>query len=276
MPASTTRLTIKPHLLFCSSRPVIFPSVHHISHGITCKRWVEMQASDPKLASRAPLGHARVSNHQSNTVAFEDVYKAHCGLVRRLCLRMLRDPTEAEDAAQDVFLCVLLKLHTFRGESALSSWLYRLTTNLVLMRLRKNSHKQDSQNMFLDDGSEPRGEIAKPDLYLNGAADRVDLQAAIDLLPDGTRAVFVLHEIQGYAHKEIAKQLGYSIGNSKSQLFKARRRLRTLLTASDDRETHGRCPAGSQEATRNGSTDDRPRRGDCPLPDIMWSRRLSF
>jgi len=188
-----------------------------------------MRASDPNLASRAPLGAARGSNHQDNTVAFEDVYKANRKLVRRLCLRMLRDPTEAEDAAQDVFLRVLLKLHTFRGESALSSWLYRLTTNLVLMRFRKNSHEQASRRMFLDDDSEPRRQISQPDLYLNGAADRVDLQAAIDLLPDGTRAVFVLHEIQGYGHKEIAEHFGYSVGNSKSQLHKARGRLRKLL-----------------------------------------------
>ena len=162
-------------------------------------------------------------------MTFEDVYKANCELVSRLCLRMLRDPSEAEDAAQDVFLRVLLKLHTFRGESALSSWLYRLTTNLVLMRFRKKSHEQDSRRMFLDDDSESGIQIGKPDLYLNGAADRVDLQAAIGLLPVGTRAVFVLHEIQGYAHKEIAEHFGYSVGNSKSQLHKARGRLRKLL-----------------------------------------------
>jgi RNA polymerase sigma-70 factor, ECF subfamily len=188
-----------------------------------------MQVSNPNMASRAPLGDARGPNHQDNTVTFEDVYKANRELVRRLCLRMLRDPTEAEDAAQDVFLCVLLKLHTFRGESALSSWLYRLTTNLVLMRFRKKSHEQASRRMFLDDDSEPGIQIGKPDLYLNGAADRVDLQAAIGLLPVGTRAVFVLHEIQGYAHKEIAEHFGYSVGNSKSQLYKARGRLRKLL-----------------------------------------------
>jgi RNA polymerase sigma-70 factor, ECF subfamily len=188
-----------------------------------------MQLSDQQTVSCAPLSGARCPIHEGNIVAFEDVYKANSQLIRRLCLRMLRDPIEAEDAAQEVFLRVLLKLHTFRGESALSSWLYRLTTNLVLMRFRKNSHEQASRRMFLDDDSGQRSDIGKPDLYLNGAADRVDLQAAIDLLPDGTRAVFVLHEIQGYAHKEIAEQFGYSVGNSKSQLYKARRRLRTLL-----------------------------------------------
>jgi RNA polymerase sigma-70 factor (ECF subfamily) len=188
-----------------------------------------MQASDPNEGSRAPLSTTRGSIRPGNIVAFEDVYKANSKLVRSLCLRMLRDPIEAEDAVQEVFLRVLLKLHTFRGESALSSWLYRLTTNIVLMRFRKNSQEQPSRRMFLDDESEPGSQISKPDLYLNAAADRVDLQAAIDLLPGGTRAVFVLHEIQGYAHKEIAERFGYSIGNSKSQLYKARRRLRTLL-----------------------------------------------
>jgi RNA polymerase sigma-70 factor (ECF subfamily) len=191
--------------------------------------WEDMHASDQNMATRAALDNDTGSNHHDNTVAFEDVYKANRQLVRRLCLRMLRDPTEAEDAAQDVFLRVLLKLHTFRGECALSSWLYRLTTNLVLMRFRKNSHEQASRCMFLDDEDEPGTQISKPDLYLNGAADRVDLQAAIDLLPNGTRAVFVLHEIQGYGHKEIAEHFGYSIGNSKSQLHKARGRLRKLL-----------------------------------------------
>jgi RNA polymerase sigma-70 factor (ECF subfamily) len=188
-----------------------------------------MQASDSNAGSVAPLSVARGSIRKNNIVAFEDVYKANSKLVRRLCLRMLRDPIEAEDAAQDVFLRVLLKLHTFRGESALSSWLYRLTTNIVLMRFRKNNQEQPSRRMFLDDDSEPGSQISKPDLYLSAAADRVDLQAAIDLLPGGTRAVFVLHEIQGYAHKEIAERFGYSIGNSKSQLYKARRRLRKLL-----------------------------------------------
>jgi RNA polymerase sigma-70 factor, ECF subfamily len=221
-----------------------------------------MQASDPNMASRAPLGGARGSNHQDNTVTFEEVYEANRELVRRLCLRMLRDPIEAEDAAQDVFLCVLLKLHTFRGESALSSWLYRLTTNLVLMRFRKNSHEQASRRMFLDDDSEPCSQIGKPDLYLNGAADRVDLQAAIDLLPVGTRAVFVLHEIQGYGHKEIADRFGYSIGNSKSQLYKARRRLRTLLINNPDKPLVQRAKSNplSPAASVGGNGRDAPDR----------------
>jgi len=193
-------------------------------------------------------------------VAFEDVYKANSKFVRRLCLRLLRDPIEAEDAAQEVFLRVLLKLHTFRGESALSSWLYRLTTNIVLMRFRKNSQEQPSRRMFLDDDSEPDSQISKPDLYLDGAADRVDLQAAIDLLPSRTRAVFVLHEIQGYAHKEIAKHFGYSIGNSKSQLHRARRRLRTLLMNNPHKQALRVAELPSSQAASVGGRGERSAR----------------
>jgi RNA polymerase sigma-70 factor (ECF subfamily) len=156
---------------------------------------------------------------------------------------MLRDPTEAEDAAQDVFVPVLFKLHTFRGESALSSWLYRLTTNLVLMRFRKNTREQASLSEFLYEDSDLH-DIGTLDLHLNGVVDRVDLQAALNLLPDGHRAVFVLHDIQGYKHQEIAARFGYSIGNSKSQLHRARRRLRKLL---DGRPATGALREANQD-----------------------------
>ncbi len=190
-----------------------------------------MRESNPREACSTTLHKAARPIQQCNREAFEHVYKANSELVRRICLRMLRDPIEAEDTAQDVFVCVLLKLHTFRGESALSSWLYRLTTNLVLMRFRTNNHRQVPLPEFLADNGELLGDVGKPDLYLNGVPDRVDLEAALDLLPDGYRAVFVLHEVQGFAHEEIAKRFGYSVGNSKSQLHKARRRLRELLAA---------------------------------------------
>ncbi len=195
-----------------------------------------MQNSDPIAARRSPLTITNGSLRQGNTATFEDIYKAHNELVRRICLHMLRDPIEAEDATQDVFLRVLLKLHTFLGDSALSSWLHRLTTNLVLMRFRKSSYKQASLCSFLDDNRQPHIDVGKVDLNLHGAVDRVDLQTALDLLPDGLRTVFVLHEIQGYAHREIAEFFGYSVGNSKSQLHKARRRLRKLLGGRPDKE----------------------------------------
>jgi RNA polymerase sigma-70 factor, ECF subfamily len=190
------------------------------------------------------------SAHQDNTAAFEYVYKTNWQLVRRICLRMLRDPTEAEDAAQDVFVRVLFKLHTFRGESALSSWLYRLTTNLVLMRFRKNTREQASLSGFLCEDSDLHGAIGTLDLHLNGVVDRVDLQAALNLLPDGHRAVFVLHDIQGYEHQEIAARFGYSIGNSKSQLHRARRRLRKLL---GERPATGALREANQDPRRSGN-----------------------
>jgi RNA polymerase sigma-70 factor, ECF subfamily len=213
-----------------------------------------MRESNPRETCCTTLHEAIRPIEQCNPEAFERVYKANSELVRRICLRMLRDPVEAEDAAQDVFVCVLLKLHTFRGESALSSWLYRLTTNLVLMRFRKNNHKQVPLRELLAGDGEVLGDIGKPDLYLDGVVDRVDLQAALDQLPDGYRAVFVLHDVQGFAHEEIAKRFGYSVGNSKSQLHKARRRLRELLAAKP-----GKGPP--QEANQNPSTSCKPNRG---------------
>jgi RNA polymerase sigma-70 factor (ECF subfamily) len=143
---------------------------------------------------------------------------------------MLRDPVEAEDATQDVFVCLLYKINTFRGKSAFSSWLYRLTTNSVLMRFRKNRQRW----VPLEETEECNGgsynEISLPDLNLSGVLDRIDLESAIDVLPNGYKAAFVLHDIQGYRHREIAQMFGRSVETSKSQLHKARLRLRKLLT----------------------------------------------
>ena len=168
---------------------------------------------------------------QGDAAAFELIYRLHCGRVYALCLRMLREPVEAEDLAQDVFLQLFRKIHTFRGESAFSSWLHRLTANLVLMRLRRKRPIQTSLDEMKSDEEDggPHNEIGGPDLHLTGLFDRVNLQAAIDQLPTGFKAMFILHDVQGYEHSEIAKILGCSVGNSKSQLHKARKRLRKLL-----------------------------------------------
>lgn len=164
--------------------------------------------------------------------SFELIYRSYCEFVRRICLRMLRDPTEAEDATQDVFICVFRKINTFRGESAFSSWLYRLTTNSVLMRFRKNKYKNTwiSLEEHREEEAASCSKIGGPDMKLSSLLDRIDLQTAIDVLPDGYRTAFVLHDIQGYDHGEIAKMFGHSAGNSKSQLHKARERLRNLLS----------------------------------------------
>jgi RNA polymerase sigma-70 factor, ECF subfamily len=159
---------------------------------------------------------------------FEDIYRSYVELVRRVCLRTLRDPIEAEDATQDVFVRVLLKLHTFRGEAALSSWLYRLAMNVVLMRFRKN-RKLISMDEWSDAEISDRTGTHVLESYPSNAVDRIDLQNAINRLPSGVRTVFILHDIEGYRHREIAQFFGYSDGNSKAQLHRARIRLRKLL-----------------------------------------------
>jgi len=169
--------------------------------------------------------------NQGDAKAFEFIYRSYCEFVHRICLRMLRDPVEAEDAAQDVFVCLFSKISTFRRESAFSSWLYRLTTNSVLMRFRKNKHKRTWIPLEGSGGDDAvaSSKISVQDLNLSGLSDRIDLQSAIDVLPNGYKTAFVLHDIQGYNHSEIAEMFGYSTGNSKSQLHKARLRLRRLL-----------------------------------------------
>jgi RNA polymerase sigma-70 factor (ECF subfamily) len=169
---------------------------------------------------------------QGDAPALEIIYQQHSARVYALCLRMLCDPVQAEDLVQEVFIQLFRKIHTYRGESAFSTWLHRLTANLVLMHLRRK--KPISISLDDIDGSDegddrPQKEIGAPDPRLTGLIDRVTLQSAIEQLPRGYREIFTLYDVQGYDHREIAKILGRSVGNSKSQLHKARKRLRELL-----------------------------------------------
>jgi RNA polymerase sigma-70 factor (ECF subfamily) len=153
-----------------------------------------------------------------------------------LCLRMVSNPAAAEDLAQEAFLQLFRKIQTFRGESAFSTWLHRLTVNVVLMRLRRKNVIETSLDELAEQdegsGSPPR-EVGTPDLKLTGSVDRVNLDRAVAQLPPGYRAVFLLHDVEGYEHNEIADMMGCSIGNSKSQLHKARTRLRELLQEAE-------------------------------------------
>ena len=145
---------------------------------------------------------------------------------------MVGNPADAEDLAQEAFLQLFRKIATFRGESAFSTWLHRMTVNVVLMRLRKKSLPTDSLEESLEPDSEnsgPKRDVGALDLRLSGAVDRVNLERSIEKLPPGYRTVFILHDVQGYEHNEIADIMGCSVGNSKSQLHKARTRLRELL-----------------------------------------------
>src|SRR5213592_3477347 len=170
-----------------------------------------------------------------DAAAFEFLYRLHSRRVYALCLRMVNNPSDAEDLMQEAFLQLFRKIGTFRGESAFSTWLHRMTVNVVLMRLRKKSLPVASLEETTDPDEEsggPRKDIGAPDLRLSGAVDRVDIERAIGQLPPGYRAVFVLHDVQGYEHNEIAEMMGCSVGNSKSQLHKARMKLRDLLKLS--------------------------------------------
>jgi RNA polymerase sigma-70 factor (ECF subfamily) len=145
---------------------------------------------------------------------------------------MVGDATEAEDLTQEAFLLLFRKIQTFRGESAFSTWLHRLAVNVVLMRLRKRTLPAVSLNTTPDPNDETgsRGiDIAAPDLSLEGSIDRINLERCMAQLPLGYRTIFVLHDIQGYKHQEIAEMLGRSEGVSKSQLHRAHMRLRELL-----------------------------------------------
>jgi RNA polymerase sigma-70 factor, ECF subfamily len=167
-----------------------------------------------------------------NAAAFEFLYQLHGRRVYALCLRMVGNPADAEDLMQEAFLQLFRKIGTFRGESAFSTWLHRMTVNVVLMRLRKKSLPTDSLEETLEpdaENSAPKRDVGAPDLRLTGAVDRVNLERCIEKLPPGYRTVFVLHDVQGYEHNEIADIMGCSVGNSKSQLHKARTRLRDLL-----------------------------------------------
>ena len=180
----------------------------------------------------APLFETIRLAQQGDAAAFELIYRLHCSRVYSICLRMLRDPVEAEDLTQESFIQLFRKIHTFRGESAFSTWLHRLTVNLVLMRLRKKKLVSTSLDELTGNDEEddkPRNEIGAADPRLSGLVDRIDLQSAVDQLPDGYRQIFILYDVLGFDHTESAEILGCSIGNSKSQLHKARKRLRELL-----------------------------------------------
>ena len=169
---------------------------------------------------------------QGDAAAFERIYRLHSRRVYALCLRMVGNTAEAEDLTQDAFLQLFRKIATFRGESAFSTWLHRLAVNVVLMKLRKKTLVEtplDEPADPEDESARPKREIGAPDLLLSGSIDRVHLERAIGQLPPGYKQVFVLHDVQGFEHNEIAGIMDCSIGNSKSQLHKARMRLRELL-----------------------------------------------
>ena len=178
------------------------------------------RASDFALTQRAAGGDMQ---------AFEELFRKHRRLVYGLCLRMTQDVAEAEDVTQEVFVLLFRKIGGFRGEANFTTWLHRLTVNQVLMRFRKNkSRREDSLE---DENVQPHESVRPASPKASQMIDRITLESAIAKLPPGYRAAFILHDIEGYEHEEVARILGCAVGTSKSQLHKARTKLRKILAA---------------------------------------------
>jgi RNA polymerase sigma-70 factor, ECF subfamily len=222
-------------------------------------------ASDLELVKRAQQGDAD---------AFAALFHVHKARVYALCLRMTNNTAEAEDLMQDAFLQVFRKLATFRGDSALSTWLYRVAMNTVLMHFRKKSLQQVSlDDTSREDSRYVKREYGSRDDGLWGAVDRIALARAMKELPVGYRTIFLLHEVKGYEHQEIARLLRCSVGNSKSQLHKAKLKLRELLARKQRREKQ--VPAVKCEAVQCASDSvwetqlsDARQQANFPLPEV--------
>src|SRR3954470_4620778 len=189
-----------------------------VDEHVTAAETETPQTTDYALAQKAADG---------DMAAFEELYQRHNRRVYSLCLRMTGNVVEAEDLAQEVFIQLFRKIGSFRGESAFTTWLHRLTVNQVLMHFRKRGVRLEQTT---EEGEVPI-QIVKGTENPNAmpVVDRIALDKAIVQLPPGYRTVFTLHDIEGHEHEEIARMLGCSVGTSKSQLHKARMKLRGLL-----------------------------------------------
>ena len=184
----------------------------------------DVRSADLELAKRCRSGDAD---------AFEELYRQHAGRLYNLAFRMAGSAQEAEDLLQDVFLHAYRKLGSFRGDSSLGTWLYRLGMNQCLDYLRGRQVRMNQATDSIDeDGA---AEPAAPMPATPVAVNRMDLERAIGRLPEGARAAFLLHDVEGFEHHEVAKILGVSEGTSKSQVHKARMKLRAMLGRSEDR-----------------------------------------
>jgi RNA polymerase sigma-70 factor (ECF subfamily) len=174
--------------------------------------------TDFELAQKAGAG---------DMAAFEELYRRHFRRVYALCLRMTANPEEAEDLTQETFIQLNKKIGGFRGDSAFTTWLHRMTVNQVLMHFRRRKSRPE----FTTTEGETPVQIVQGTENHNRMpiVDKIVLENAITKLPPGYRAVFVLHDIEGHEHNEVAQMLGISEGTSKSQLHKARLKLRSLI-----------------------------------------------
>lgn len=185
----------------------------------------------PEPAPNSDLALA-IAAGKGDMAAFEKLYERHNRRVYSLCLRMTQNSAEAEDLAQEAFIQLFRKIGSFRGDSAFTTWLHRLTVNQCLMHFRKRSVKLERTT---EEGETPVQVVTgteNPNAM--PVMDRIALDNALTQLPPGYRTVFVLHDVEGHEHEEIAKMLGVAVGTSKSQLHKARMKLRKILKARNE------------------------------------------
>lgn len=185
------------------------------------------------MASSKPTGDVRSADlelagriRSGDGSAFEELYQQHAARLYNLAYRMAGTANDADDLLQDIFLLAYRKLVSFRGESSLGTWLYRLAMNHCLDVLRSRQSRMGQQTDSLDDDG--AAEPAAASTF--GAVSRIDLERAISALPPACRAAFLLHDVEGFGHHEVGAILGISEGTSKSQVHKARLRIRSYLT----------------------------------------------
>jgi RNA polymerase sigma-70 factor (ECF subfamily) len=215
----------------------------------------------PDNSERSLVQRAQRGDEQ----AFATLFQLHKKRVYSVCLQMTKDVADAEDLTQEAFMQVFRSVNSFRGDSAFSTWLYRVAVNTVLMKLRR---RKSPPVLSLDepvssDSPSLKREVGKQDPSLSGAIDRIALRRALEELPGGCRQIFDLHEVEGYQHHEIAELLQCSIGNSKSQLHKAKLKMRDLLLparrvprthkASDQAENMAKSLAASDQSKSSTS-----------------------
>jgi RNA polymerase sigma-70 factor, ECF subfamily len=188
---------------------------------------------------------------QGEAAAFERLYQLHSQRVHSVCLRIAGNRPDADELTQETFMQLFRKISSFRGDSALSTWLHRMTVNVALMSFRRKSRIDGSlEEIRVRDkqsGRRPR-EFGCADPWLNGVVDRLHLQRMLDQLPPECKSMFVLRDVEGYHHREIARILGCSVENTKSQLHKARTMLRRLLAPNRTRKRSG---VANQPASRS-------------------------
>jgi RNA polymerase sigma-70 factor (ECF subfamily) len=213
--------------------------------------------NDPSRTATALPGSDVIERAQNGDPdAFATLFNAHKRRIYSLCLHMTNNAAEAEELAQDAFLQVFRKIASFRGDSAFSTWLHRIAVNTVLMHFRRKSPPQISLDEPYNNNGDvhsnagdgrPMGrEYETRDLRLEASVTRVALSRAVGELPEGYRTIFLLHDVEGYEHHEIAEMLGCSVGTSKSQLHRARLRIREFLACPPEARTEtdrDECPS---------------------------------